>query len=97
MTKVKTAYIAFADTEDARSYLVMASDKHGYEYTLLNEEGDLRHLSFFKANMIVDKIKANGNVINPDYWACHAPYGTEAWLLDGMEERQMEDERFGYC
>ena len=38
-----------------------------------------------------------GGSIDPDLWNCYTPYGTNAWLLDGHEERQIEDERFGYC
>jgi len=53
-------------------------------------------LPLWSAEALLAKVKARGSV-DVNLWICHAPYGTDAWLLDGNEERQIEDERFGYC
>ena len=79
-----------------KGFSIMGTDKQGREYVLSDGDGFVRVMSYTKADMVMDAIKAAGYMINPEHWGVRAPYGTEAWLLEGMEERQIEDERFGY-
>ena len=68
---------------------VQAYDADGREYTLL------RPLTPGAALALAGKVRAAGS-IDPALWDCRAPYGTAAWLADGMEERTIEDERYGF-
>lgn len=75
---------------------IMAYDKDGREYLLMNQDGGCvtfpRHTDACRfAKKVADK-----GEINLDLWSCRTPYGSSAWWIDGMEERQIEDERFGY-
>jgi len=72
-------------------WTIQAHDAEGREYYLANVA-----LPLWSAESLLAKVKARGSV-DVNLWLCHAPYGTDAWLLDGNEERQIEDERFGYC
>ena len=94
MIKILNPRIEFFS--DYNGFSIMARDAQGYEYVLSDGDGFVRTMSYTKADMVLDAIKKAGNMINPDHWGVRAPYGTEAWLLDGMEDRQIEDERFGY-
>lgn len=94
--QVKNVRAFFVEHASHSGFGIMASDRFGYEYVLADSHGDFRVMSYVKADMIIDKIKAAGNMVSPDHWLVRAPYGTEAWLMDGMEDRQIEDERFGY-
>jgi hypothetical protein len=73
-------------------FAVVAYDAQGREYTLLEpmfeRATDARRL---------EAVVAAAGVIDADQWACRAPYGTEAWLIDGCEQRQIEDEREGWA
>lgn len=74
---------------------IMAYDSEGREYTLLTPDGDIRTFAYARdARRLEAKVAAKGQ-INADLWACRAPYGTLAWLIDGEEQRQIEDERWG--
>ena len=95
--QVKNIRVFFIEHASHSGFGIMANDRFGYEYVLIDSDGDYRTMSYVKADMIVDKIKAAGNMVSPEHWSVRAPYGTEAWLMDGMEDRQLEDERFGYC
>lgn len=78
-------------THDGQAYTILANDKDGRQYYLTDDA-----LPFHRAMNLLKRVKLAGE-INANLWDCHVPYGTAAWLLDGMEERQIEDERFGYC
>jgi len=95
--KVKNVRIFFVDCVPHSGFGIMANDQDGREYVLLDSAGDHRVMSYVKADMVVDKIKAAGHMVCLEHWDVRAPYGTQAWLIDGMEQRQIEDERFGYC
>jgi hypothetical protein len=75
---------------DATSWTVTCNDAQGREYYLADAT-----LELINARALAAKVNAKGQ-INVDLWLCHVPYGTSAWLLDGCEQRQIEDERFGY-
>lgn len=83
--------------EEGPGFIVIANDDEGREYTLLDENNHYRMMSYVKADMVIDRIKAAGYMVNPKHWSCRAPYGTNAWLIDGEELRQIEDERYGFC
>ena len=85
---------AVANFEDAL-WVVQAWDAKGREYTLGDATYPIRPLPFERAAAVVKRVKLAGK-INPDLWSMRAPYGTDAWLEDGMEDRQIEDEKFGY-
>ena len=76
---------------DCNTWTVTCNDAHGREYYLADAA-----LALFAAKDLAAKVNIKGE-INADLWICHVPYGTDAWLLDGCEDRQIEDERFEYC
>lgn len=78
---------------DALRFHVIGHDAQGREY--VHEATWERFLSAHVAEKIVNRVKAAGLVINLAHWDCRAPYGTEAWLIDGIEERAIEDEKAG--
>jgi hypothetical protein len=77
--------------ESGMDWSVTCCDSVGRQYY----RTDLK-LELHVAIDLAKKVNERG-IINADLWACHVPYGSDAWLLDGYEERQIEDERFGYC
>lgn len=94
--KIAAADVTFFEDRDGQSlWLVQASDADGREYTLGDEKFPLRPLPLHVAQRVAEKVKAAGD-IDENLWSCRVPYGTNAWLIDGMEERQIADERFGY-
>lgn len=95
--QLKNIRIFFVDYATQSGFGIMANDSDGREYVLLDSDGDHRVMSYVKADMVVDRIKAAGHMVSSEHWDVRAPYGTQAWLIDGMEQRQIEDERFGYC
>lgn len=100
MVKVKNVRIEFVEAGEIAQhagFIIMASDRDGYEYVLSDGDGWPRVMSYVKSDMVVSDIKRADCMINPEHWGIRAPYGTRAWMLDGMEEREIEDERFGYC
>lgn len=80
---------------EAEGFVVSGSDQDGRKYWLA-EGGSLLVLGYAEAAEIVRDIKDWGFLIDDAEWLVHAPYGTEAWLLDGQEQRQIEDEAFGF-
>lgn len=84
--KIKRVQVAQSGIDGAWS--VMATDAAGREYYF-------EPMPYRKAVTLAERVEKRG-AINPDLWDCHIPYGTLAWLTDGMEQRQIEDERFGY-
>ena len=87
--KIENAYPVRNEADSG--FTVMALDADGRQYYLQDIA-----VAFDRADRLADKVKERA-FINLDLWFCHVPYGTTAWLLDGMEQRQIEDERFGYC
>lgn len=67
-------------------YYVRAHDADGREYT---------HHHLFteapKAFALLYRV-LEACRINPEHWHCRVPYGTDAWLIDGMEVTLMDDE-----
>lgn len=99
-----TNYIKISDTdigfveerEEIVGFTIYAYDAQGREYILLKEDGTFRTFpDALIARRQEARVKSLG-VIDADLWTCRAPYGTEAWLIDGEEERQIEDERMGW-
>lgn len=88
--KIKVIHIRSIYDEDRDLYEITANDMQGRQYLLRGVA-----LPFLRAQTLIAKIARAGE-INVELWDCRTPYGTEAWLLDGCEEREMEDERFGY-
>lgn len=76
---------------DALRYHVIGHDRAGREY--VHEATWERFLLAHQASALVARIQAADMVIDLAHWDCRAPYGTEAWLADGMEERAIEDEK----
>lgn len=76
---------------DGKAWTVTCNDDQGREYYLADAT-----LTLFNARSLAAKVNDKGE-INIDLWICNVPYGTDAWLLDGCEDRQIEDERFEYC
>ena len=75
--------------DDDGSFYLVGSDGAGAEYTL-----DQPLTAAQAANTYV-RILDGGMAINAKLWNYRAPYGTLAWLADGMEERMIEDEKTG--
>jgi hypothetical protein len=80
---------------DGDGWTVEACDKDGRIFCRCNPDASPLHMSKAIASGLAAKVKERGN-INLAYWSCHVPYGSAAWLLDGCEQRQIEDERDGY-
>ena len=72
-------------------FVVIVTDRQGREYT----RSDVNFINRDNAIKFADTIKARG-YLNADLWNCRIPYGSEAWDLDGMEERTIQDERAGF-
>jgi len=77
--------------EAAKNFGVTARDAQGRIFYLMNVALPLQ-----KAISLSDRVRDRGE-IDLNLWHVHIPYGTEAWLTDGMEQRQIEDEREGFC
>lgn len=89
MTKIKNAHCFF--DQEIGGWTVSCDDAEGRQYY----RTDLK-LSMCIASGLARKINERGT-INADLWQCHVPYGSVAWELEGHEQRQIEDERYGYC
>jgi hypothetical protein len=89
--QVKTSNAAPCLNPNGTNWTIACSDAQGRQYWLADAT-----LPLINARALAAKVNAKGE-INADLWLCHVPYGTDAWLLDGHEDRQIEDERFGYC
>ena len=70
-------------------FLVMSYDAEGREY---HHDHDFYHWD--DADALAKKVNDRG-YINQDYWGCRVPYGSNAWISDGMEDRWIEDEKNG--
>ena len=77
--------------ESGMDWTVTCGDNVGRQYYLRGAK-----MSRFMARALADKVNAKGE-INADLWICYVPYGSVAWEIEGHEQRQIEDERFGYC
>jgi hypothetical protein len=90
---IKSTDISFFEDINGTAYfVVMAWDADGREYALGDATYPILPMPFPKASKLKERVADRGS-IDPDLWACRTPYGTNAWLLDGCEERQIEDER----
>ena len=69
---------------------LMAYDAEGREYSHYYNFHDRD-----RADVLAKKVNDRG-YINHDHWGCRVPYGSNAWLSDGMEDRLIEDEKNGY-
>jgi len=67
-------------------WTVEARDKEGRHYVLMDV-----CVSKDKADRLAAQVQKRGEIML-DLWACHVPYGTDAWLLDNMEITLMDDE-----
>lgn len=85
--------VAFFHWHEAHDWIVTARDADGREYLLLDENGTVRKMSFHTADCVCERVKAAGQ-IDVNFLSCRTPYGTTAWLIDGMEQRQIEDEKY---
>lgn len=63
---------------------ILAHDRDGREF--MRPHGGDFDIAALRESMEVD-------VSQPE-WLVRAPYGTNAWFLDGEEDRLIEDERF---
>lgn len=89
-------FVQEPSTGEVSGYTIFAYDAQGREYILLNEKGDFRTFpDALRARRQEARVKSAG-VIDADLWTCRAPYGSQAWLDDGEELRQIEDERYGW-
>jgi len=88
MERVKIKMVQVGGGERVSDFVVMATDSAGRQYYF-------EPLPYRKAVILAERVEQRGS-INPELWDRHIPYGTVAWLIDGMEQRQIEDERFGY-
>jgi hypothetical protein len=71
-------------------FVVEVSDNKGRCYTHY-----YRFKSIHQAIKLAERVVEAGQ-IDPDHWDVYVPYGTEAWLDDGFEQRTIEDERDGF-
>jgi hypothetical protein len=94
--QIKNVRIFFIDDQEFSGFGIQARDQDGREYYLLDEHGDYRVMSYYKADSVVDRIKAANHMVSLDQWLVRTPYGTNAWMIDNMEDRQIEDERYAY-
>ena len=90
MVKIKVDY-AQVTMDFGDRWVVMVSDEQGREYS----RSDVNFIEHDNAVAFRDRIKERG-YLNAELWDCRVPYGTEAWLSDGMEQRTIEDERHGF-
>lgn len=71
---------------DLDCWEVIASDKQGRIYTHNHQ-----FQTSWAAAALLAKVLEKGT-INLEHWHCRVPYGTEAWLEEGMEATLMDDE-----
>ena len=76
---------------DALRFHVIGHDAAGREY--VHEASWERFLAAHVAEKLVNSINAAGMVIDLAHWNCRAPYGTAAWLEDGMEDYWIAEEK----
>lgn len=72
-------------------YAVMGYDGAGREYCHVRMD-----LTRHQAYRLVNNLTAAGGKVDIQHWHVRTPYGTQAWLEDGCEQREIEDERFGW-
>lgn len=90
--KIKSADIG--DGYRDGQFVVQAWDAEGREYTLMHGDTGIACFTHGGALKMALKVQQAGS-IDPDFWSCRIPYGSVAWLLDGMEEQIIEDEKAG--
>ena len=57
-------------------------------------EDDVNFINRDRAVSFASKIEDRG-YLDVNLWDCRIPYGSNAWISDGMEQRTIEDERNG--
>jgi hypothetical protein len=91
LAKITHACCACSDhsDDDAAVYYVCATDAQGRQY-------QSREMFYFRdainRALAIEKAQDIGDLDCDIY----TPYGSEAWDIEGMECRTIEDERFGY-
>jgi hypothetical protein len=85
MTVLTKTYLS----SDNGVHYVIGIDARGGEYTHL-----VTFTNIEKADALLQKVRAAGARINDVHWSYRAPYGTQAWLDDGMEEATIYAERY---
>jgi len=71
-------------------FVAIVYDREGRCYT----HHDASFADYAIAKEFCDKIADRG-YLNGDLWDCSIPYGSLAWIQDGMEERIIQDEKDG--
>lgn len=90
MLKVAVDWAEVSVDWDQR-FVVVVADKEGREYT----RPDVNFIDPEKAKTFAAKIEERG-FLDGNLWNCRIPYGSNAWISDGMEERTYWDERNGF-
>ena len=73
-------------------FAVTASDAAGRHYTHWRHfDATTERSAYTRACLLRAKVAAAGE-IELEHWDVHIPYGTDAWLEDGMEVTLMDDE-----
>jgi hypothetical protein len=81
---------------DPRRVNILATDADGREYTLLDpHSGRPLDVPTF-IGLVIARDATEAGEIEAERWACRIPYGSNAWLIEGCEDRQIEDERWGW-
>ncbi len=89
MDKVVVEWAEVTTNWDNR-FVVVVGDKEGREYT----RQDVNFINRDRAVSFASKIEDRG-YLDVNLWDCRIPYGSNAWISDGMEQRTIEDERNG--
>ena len=69
-------------------YRVTCDDAAGRQYAHFMCFAGRHH---WKAKNLAVRVRDAGQ-IDASHWDCYVPYGSEAWLVDGMEATLMDDE-----
>lgn len=72
--------------EELKVWEVQCCDPAGRVYT-----HEKQFVTAAGAAVLLAKVATRGE-IDTDHWGCRVPYGTDAWLEDGMEATLMDDE-----
>jgi len=88
--RVKLTVVGISQHPRTGMWMVEGADAQGRAYT---------HTQAFKyrqgADILMLRIERAGLIINDEHWDMRVPYGTNAWLIDGYEAKQIQDEKDG--
>ena len=87
--KITATYIDIMRGDNDGEMLVRAGDKDGREYIFPRTFTPAGAAEFY-CRLTDAEYK-----IDTARWEMRIPYGSNAWLMDGMEERTIEDEKMG--